>query len=707
MANEYKLSYTAAEIDERLGRIDELDSFATFDYVDEATTIKDYEEIVSLPLTITEDTIYYHYNQAFSHELAFCGKTSVTAGEIIDVTGYQWANTAFPIYMFYDAAGNVLTYKAGDGSNTAITINDVTVPNGAATILINGRDGNEIAVFKKNVANYTMSEVLTHIKELEENITNYATFDYVDSNTLVKEEYDDYEYPLTVTNGKIKYLSGTGVFNHENGIYAETEVTAGDKLIITGWQWALESLPTYIFYDAAGEVVSSYVHTTLDTRIIDLAVEVPEGATKLLVNGRINATDARYNYPPKVTGTYHKTYNMQELLEITKELEAADKEIYNHIEEVTNIEKSYPASELPLTITEGQLKWANNTIFNHSYGKYATADVIVGQKLTISAYQWRNTAFPIYMFLNTAGEVVSYYHTGEEADKTITINNVIVPDNAASILINGHTNYPLSIIGEHTKKYNLITVVDEIDSIKETLNNTVKPKLITLGDSITMLGTGDRGWVKYFIEKTNCELIANTAMNSAVLSDYSNTEYDGNPQQDNQTNNVLGNQVQKIINNAYEAPDIILIAIGTNGGIDITVEDMSATYYDDTNTLIPLENVDRTTNAGAFRYVQDTLHNLYPNTIIFWCAPIMGYQSTRSAENAMKYAESLRIATEYTGQLMIDTNRCGINGVNEVSGTNGQYLIDGLHPNVNGAKKIGYYNASKVKPFLENIFELS
>ena len=56
---------------------------------------------------------------------------------------------------------------------------------------------------------------------------------------------------------------------------------------------------------------------------------------------------------------------------------------------------------------------------------------------------------------------------------------------------------------------------------------------------------------------------------------------------------------------------------------------------------------------------------------------------------------------------MIDTIRCGINGVNEVSGGNGRYLIDGLHPNVNGAKKIGYYNASKVLPFLGNGFELT
>jgi lysophospholipase L1-like esterase len=218
------------------------------------------------------------------------------------------------------------------------------------------------------------------------------------------------------------------------------------------------------------------------------------------------------------------------------------------------------------------------------------------------------------------------------------------------------------------------------------------------------------GWLKYFIEKTGCELIANVAVNGAWLNDKTGTIYDGNPLfngTDNNVNNVLGNQVQKIINNGYEAPDIIMIAIGTNNGISITKDQIKSAYYDSSNELIPLENVDRKTSAGAYRWCLEKLHETYPNAIIFWCTPIMGYQSIRSADNAINYAESLRIATEYTGQIMIDTIRCGINGVNEKNGANGQYLVDGLHPNSNGAKKIGYYNASKVLPFLGNNFTLA
>lgn len=232
-------------------------------------------------------------------------------------------------------------------------------------------------------------------------------------------------------------------------------------------------------------------------------------------------------------------------------------------------------------------------------------------------------------------------------------------------------------------------------------------KLMTLGDSITQLGTQDRGWVKYFIESTGCTLIANVAVNGAVLSDSSSTTYDGNPVQETQDNNVLGNQVQKIINNGYEAPDVILIAIGTNGGISISKDDIKNAYYNASGDLIALESVDRKTHAGAFRYASEKLHELYPDALIFWCAPIMGHQKKRPAQTAVTCYESLKTAVDFTGQLMIDTIHCGINGVGEKQNEAGEYLVDGLHPTIKGAKKIGYYNASVVKAFLSMVVEES
>ena len=346
--------------------------------------------------------------------------------------------------------------------------------------------------------------------------------------------------------------------------------------------------------------------------------------------------------------------------------------------------------------TNGYLyMYRDNKIGKYAYanGACARCNVKGCDKAIITGKGWDSSyGYFLYAFLDDNNNVLSVF-TKDNA--SVFEMEVEIPEEASVIVVNG---------GATGKYIATIKIMGVSTSFEENYNyyssQKESKKLITLGDSITMLGTGDRGWVGYFIEKTGCELVANVAMNSAVLSDYENTVYDGNPQQSNQTNNTLGNQVQKIINNAYEAPDIIMIAIGTNGGINITLEQIKSAYYDENNALIPLENVDRKTNAGAYRYATEKLHELYPNAIIFWCNPIMACQTIRSAEDILKFAESLRIATEYSGQIMIDTIRCGINGVNEVSGANGEYLFDGLHPNVNGAKKIGYYNASKVKPFL-------
>ena len=244
------------------------------------------------------------------------------------------------------------------------------------------------------------------------------------------------------------------------------------------------------------------------------------------------------------------------------------------------------------------------------------------------------------------------------------------------------------------------TLIGEVNALKPVQNNV---KLLTLGDSITALGTGERGWIKYFIEKTNATLVANVAVNSAKLADDSNTVLDGNPTQT--SNNTLSNQVQKVINNTYDKPDIIIIAIGTNNGIAITKQNMIDVFYDSDKQLKPLDEVDRTTDHGAFRWCFEKLHNLYPNAQIFWSTPIHGAQTMRRAERIIDCRESLQIATEYVGCVMIDSVRCGINGINEIMNTNGEYLIDGLHPNINGAKKLGYYIASKIKPFIGNNFE--
>lgn len=236
---------------------------------------------------------------------------------------------------------------------------------------------------------------------------------------------------------------------------------------------------------------------------------------------------------------------------------------------------------------------------------------------------------------------------------------------------------------------------------------TTEKKVLFLGDSITAGSNGGVSWVDDFLTKINGNLVANVAVGGARLADVEGTEYDGDPQSGNATNNVLGNQVQKIINNNYEAPDIIMISVGTNSGIRIketvTDADVSSGYssikdtYYQSNELVPLDEVDRKTDAGAFRYASETLHSLYPNAVIFWCSPIHSADANRRPNKIYSWHKSLELATEYTGQRNIDTLRCGIFPTNKNEDDSYEdFISDGLHLNDRGANKVACYNAEKV-----------
>lgn len=458
-----------------------------------------------------------------------------------------------------------------------------------------------------------------------------------------------------------------------SGKYAEVVVDRYNQLKVTGYQWDTSSnFGLCSFFDDKQAHISS-VKLTTGTQYTDYLVDVPSNAFTVVINGTTsNAIGLKglKVYDCKTLGE-EKANRIARW--VTPSIEVKDK-----------------------TIISANGK-SEQTLNN---GELGIVDVSAYKKVVVSGYQYElSYGFDMCCFYDAAGDLISQHQGATSASKaTLTLD---VPSNATTLKVNGQ-RYEAHV-AVHAYQ------VFDVDDLYEAVRPQGK-KLITLGDSITALGTGNTGWVKYFIEKTGCALIANVAVNGATLMDKTGTIYDGNPVfdgSDNNINNVLGNQVQKIINNTYEAPDIIMIAVGTNGGISITKDQIKAAYYDNSNTLISLDSVDRTTSAGAYRWCTEKLQTLYPNAIIFWCTPIMGHQTTRSAENAMAYAESLRIATEYSGQIMIDTIRCGINGVFEKKDANGRYLVDGLHPNMNGARKIGYYNAAKVMPFLGDSFALT
>ncbi len=252
--------------------------------------------------------------------------------------------------------------------------------------------------------------------------------------------------------------------------------------------------------------------------------------------------------------------------------------------------------------------------------------------------------------------------------------------------------------------------------------NWENKRILFMGDSITALGTEPRGWVGYFNEIIKPSFFVNVAVSGATIEDKKDTVYDGEPvfipDDTERTNDVLGNQVEKLLRGKdsshplykkiddYEDFDLIIIAAGTNRGhrIGLTeTEDMvDRQFYDSEGKHLPLEKVDRKTWAGAMRYTYEKLRGMYPSAKIFFCSPIQAAESVDRAYTSIRakgrYIKA--VCDRISDVTFINTFNCGICGAYENVGTLGRDLIDGLHPNESGARKIAEYNANAIKRYM-------
>ncbi|MBR6533156.1 MAG: SGNH/GDSL hydrolase family protein [Clostridia bacterium] len=238
-------------------------------------------------------------------------------------------------------------------------------------------------------------------------------------------------------------------------------------------------------------------------------------------------------------------------------------------------------------------------------------------------------------------------------------------------------------------------------------------KVLFMGDSITALGV----WVEHFNNIMKPELSVNIAVSSATWRDRHNTVLDGNPifrlSDSGGPNNTLCNQVEKLLrakdqthplyqkDDKFQDFDVIIVSVGTNDGgeqLPLTNEQINSQFVKEDLSPLPLELVDRTTWAGAMRYAYEHLRRLYPNAKIFYCSPIQACEALRSYKSTKLKGEVIKAVCDRISDVMfVDTFNCGICGIYEIKEQNGRDLIDGLHPNSNGGKKIAEYNYRAVK----------
>ncbi|MBR4761208.1 MAG: SGNH/GDSL hydrolase family protein [Clostridia bacterium] len=241
-------------------------------------------------------------------------------------------------------------------------------------------------------------------------------------------------------------------------------------------------------------------------------------------------------------------------------------------------------------------------------------------------------------------------------------------------------------------------------------------RFLFLGDSITELGVGERGWIRYFNEIVNPAFFVNIAVSGARLSNSgADVEFNGNPvflgDNTDYDQNVLSNQIEKIArakdktnrhychNADFDDFDCIVIAAGTNDFFckeKCNIETIE-NQFTRNGKVLPQSDINCADWAGAMRYIYEKLREFYPNAAIFFCAPVQASEEKRPYTSIL-YKRNLMaaICDRISDVTFVDTFKCGICGIYEKAGENGRDLIDGLHPNISGAKKIGRYNAAAV-----------
>lgn len=244
-------------------------------------------------------------------------------------------------------------------------------------------------------------------------------------------------------------------------------------------------------------------------------------------------------------------------------------------------------------------------------------------------------------------------------------------------------------------------------------------KILTLGDGIAAMG-GVNGWTHWIKQYLLADKVVNVSVAGSTWQDkVANQTYDGNPQPSTD-GNVMGNQVQKVLNAKsngdadYQDFDVITFSFGTNDSVDFSVqtkesvENQFITNYAQNNfTVVPIDNVNRQTLAGAMRYGFQKLHEAYPNAVIFMCTPTQECYET--FDSIYQKGDFINFVADRLGAETIDTRRCEIRNIYE-SQTTIDYdhpeqsgvapiqtdLLDGIHTNENGAKKIAKYNAREI-----------
>lgn len=510
------------------------------------------------------------------------------------------------------------------------------------------------------------------------------------------------------TNTEISINKELGFYSNSNNVATFTaspnfnasviNVKPFETYYISAYLLGVGKLPTFMLCDNSLNVLKQGQVIETDTQITDLKIRIPSGVSKLVVTS--HALNGHKLVVKKATS----------LIGInTTDINTINKNINDYL--IPNI---FTNDEITKEQQIGYYYNSNNvaTFTNSPNFKCLVLDVIQGETYYLSMYLVGVGGLPTYMLCDNNLNIISKGNT-ITSDTQINDLKVVVPTGVTKLVVSSHAlNGHKLVVKKSVSSGNL--ALSQIEEIKNGIADTVlKPlynyKFISFGDSITEIASR---WRTEFINITGATEIRCYAVSGAHLCDYADTVLDGNPTGSVVSSNTVCNQVQKmLLNPPSETPDFILISAMTNDFLEKSVLDNrtlpnfqnNVGEYRSGKSFIPIDNVNRTQVDGAMRWQAEKIWSIYPDTKIIFIAPIQSADSnTRPTWSILAKGELMEYVASNLGCKTIKAGaECGIYANREVNGANGKHLEDGLHPNIEGGKVLGAYNAKQVINFLK------
>lgn len=408
--------------------------------------------------------------------------------------------------------------------------------------------------------------------------------------------------------------------------------------------------------------------------LTDHVLTVPAGTTKIVINNRLAEKTLSVS---KYTIEY-TNYRIDSL--------------------ETSTESLYGYARIDVDTTVGYYGKAGYYNSGNQYENFVF-DATPSDKIKVTTNA--NSAAPIAVYFNgnpSNTTCLGYEHADYPANYgTLSVKEfeLTIPAGTTKIAINNRPGSGFIKVFKYSDEY--------LNNRISRLENYNCDKILYIGDSITYQNI----WIPYFEGILNPTKSVNIGVVGAWMRDKEGTVYNGNPTSSDSTNNVIGNQVEKIIRGKdtdspyysevsdYADFDVIMISAGTNDSDYEAINTIESQFIVN-GSVVSVDSADRKTFAGAMRYAYEKLHALYPNAQIFFCTPIQEWSGGESYESISAKGSLEKAICHRMSIDCIDTAQCGICNVLNTVNTGSVDFADGIHPNATGGKKIGRFNAKEV-----------